>query len=75
MLTMELTRSEKLNVIKGIAQKAMDNKIYPQFRKELDKQVKSLGLSNKVRESELGDYLSCCMVAYDEVILKMKKAN
>ena len=42
---------------------------------ELDKQVKSLGLSNKVRESELGDYLSCCMVAYDEVILKMKKAN
>lgn len=47
MLTMELTRSEKLNVIKGIAQKAMDNKIYPQFRKELDKQVKSFGLDRK----------------------------
>lgn len=63
-----MNKNELLNKVKECGQKAINEGIYREFRNELDSKLSELGLSNKVKSSDLNLYVTCCILALEEVI-------
>lgn len=63
-----MTKNELLLKIKECGQKAINEGVYRQFRDELGTKLAELGLTNKVKSSDLTLYASCCLIALDEVL-------
>lgn len=65
-------RKEYLQKIKDYMRNAINNGISSDFKYELDTELAKIGLTNQVHESDLNDYLTCCMIAFDAA-MKDKK--
>ena len=62
-----MNKIELLNKVKECGQNAMNEGIYRQFRDELDTKLSQLGLTNKVSQKDLPAYVTCCVLALEEV--------
>lgn len=63
-----MIKNELMNKIKECGQKAINEGVYREFRNELDSKLSELGLTNKVKSSDLSLYATCCVLALNEVL-------
>lgn len=61
-------RKEYLQKIKNCMRNAIINGVSSEFKNELEFELSKIGLTNQVHESDLNDYLTCCVIAYEAVI-------
>lgn len=63
-----MIKNELMNKIKECGQKAINEGVYREFRNGLDSKLSELGLTNKVKSSDLSLYATCCVLALNEVL-------
>lgn len=61
-------RKEYLQKIKNCMRNAIINGVSSEFKNELEFELSKIGLTNQVHESDLNDYLTCCVIAYEAVM-------